>query len=259
MSAFEKSICISNIYFLVKEKGLKIGDIEEAAGVSPGYISRLNKEENKTVPGIEFLLAVSESLGVSLEGLIKCDYKSLTPDERKSIDFLTKLLKDSYSFDLLWDEQSRSALYNIVDDGNGYYADHPLMETCETDDYPPVDVRFYSRFFADSSCLIQECFETNLNQIIKLFLLSINYVTFEGNKTSGFELYMQLKGRIIPICAALQNKEMTFYTLLQSLISAAKNSSSHVHLDEDAKDVIDAYINGMDEFFDALSDGDIPF
>lgn len=256
MSTFEKSICISNIYYLVKEKGLKIGDIEEAAGVSPGYISRLNKEENKTVPGIEFLLSVSEALNVSLEGLLKCVYTTLSPDERKVVNFLTKLLSDSNSYKILWEKQPRNQLYAVDCDCDGYYATHPLMETNSNN-----EAYFSSKFHADSNSMIQECYEAWLNNSSKLFLIFVNYLNNEGEETSGFELYMQLQRRCIPICFAVKGKESPFWTLLVSLLSAAKNSSSHVHLDEDAKKVIDFYLDptGMEEFERLLSEDEVPF
>ena len=68
MFQFDKSKCLGNIYHLVKERGLKIGDLEDQAGVSIGYLSRLNKDDNKSTPGIEFLLAVAQVLNVSLDG-----------------------------------------------------------------------------------------------------------------------------------------------------------------------------------------------
>lgn len=52
---FDKRLFISNIYQLAKERSVKIGDLEKKAGVSVGYLSRINKEDSNTVPTIDFV------------------------------------------------------------------------------------------------------------------------------------------------------------------------------------------------------------
>ena len=85
---FEKAVCIDNIYALAKDKGLKIGDMEEKAGASKGYLSRLNKEGNTAVPPIDFLNSIADQLGVSLDFLVNYKKDQLTEGE----DFLLKFL-----------------------------------------------------------------------------------------------------------------------------------------------------------------------
>ena len=83
MTAFDKTRCLTNIYYLARQKGIKIGDLEAEANVSTGYFSRLNKEDNKTVPSIETLLLVADKLGVSVDALVRRDYATPTPRERR--------------------------------------------------------------------------------------------------------------------------------------------------------------------------------
>ena len=42
---YDKARCLNNIYALAKERGIKIGDLEESAGVSKGYLSRVAKPD----------------------------------------------------------------------------------------------------------------------------------------------------------------------------------------------------------------------
>ena len=73
----------------------------------------------------------------------------------------------------------------------------------------------------------------------------------------GYELYMQVRGKVVPICYTVENEETPFYPLLNSLATSAKESASHVHLDEDARSAIDSYL-GIDQF-EFLNDNDVPF
>lgn len=258
MFQFDKSKCLKNIYYLVKERGLKIGDVEDRAGVSIGYLSRLNKEDNKSTPGIEFLMAVAQVLNISLEGLLMCDYSGLSPDERKSMDFLTKLLTDTQAGKISWRKNSHSELFTIEHDMGEIYATHPLMETYDDENEPEITARFLSKFHSDWSAWITECFETLLNNGVRLYLVAANFIPSDDKETEGYELYMQIRNRVIPICCAIKDEESTFYPLLNSLISSAKESTSHVHLDEDARNAIDSYL-GIGPFDFLNENEEVPF
>ena len=258
MFQFDKSKCLGNIYHLVKERGLKIGDLEDQAGVSIGYLSRLNKEDNKSTPGIEFLLAVAQVLNVSLEGLLMCDYAELSHDERKSMDFLTKLLTDTQASEILWRKNSRSELFNLEhDDFGDVYATHPLMEPFDDESEPELTTRFVSKYHPDWCAWITECFETYISDDVRLFLVATDFIAFQSEQVKGYELYMQVRGKVVPICYTVENEETPFYPLLNSLITSAKESASHVHLDEDARSAIDSYL-GIDQF-EFFNDNDVPF
>ena len=58
---FNKNRLFDNISYLIKKNDLKIGEIENGAGVSAGYIARASKDE-KSKPGIEFVMKVAELL-----------------------------------------------------------------------------------------------------------------------------------------------------------------------------------------------------
>ena len=91
---FDKKRCMSAIYAIAKEKGVKIGDLEKEANVSTGYLSKLNKEENTSSPSIELLLAVARVLGVTIDMLIYSEYEGLSSNERYMLKFLDKLINE---------------------------------------------------------------------------------------------------------------------------------------------------------------------
>ena len=67
---YDKTRCLNNIYALAKERGIKIGDLEESAGVSRGYLSRVAKPDYQGSPPIEMLDAVAKQLGVGIDYLV---------------------------------------------------------------------------------------------------------------------------------------------------------------------------------------------
>ena len=88
---FDKKRCIDNIYVLAKEQGMKIGDLEEKAGVSKGYLSRINKEENTSIPGIDLLASIADQFHVGIDYLVDCQLDTLTTNERFVLQFIDRL------------------------------------------------------------------------------------------------------------------------------------------------------------------------
>ena len=100
---FDKKLCMDNIYAIAKDKGIRIGELEKVAGLSAGYLSKLSKEGNTAVPGIESLSLIAQTLGVSIDALLSVDYKELNDDEKYLAAFIEKLIRGTESNMLAWE------------------------------------------------------------------------------------------------------------------------------------------------------------
>ena len=90
---FDKRVCMDNIYAIAKDKSIKIGDLEKKAGLSTGYLSKLSKEGNTAIPGIETLSTIADALSVSMDYLVSVNYRELNKDEKYVSSFIEKLIK----------------------------------------------------------------------------------------------------------------------------------------------------------------------
>ena len=95
MAGFDKNRCLENIYSLAKEKGVKIGELESGSGVSVGYLSRLGKEDNTSVPSVETMDKMAEILDVTVDYLLRAEEEGLPMRERTAFRFADKLIKDT--------------------------------------------------------------------------------------------------------------------------------------------------------------------
>ena len=96
---FDKSKCLSNLRFYLGESDAKIGQIEKRAGVQKGYLSRIDKANNTTEPGIQFLTIAANMLNVSLDSLIFGNPKELSEAEKYIYGlFCDLLMKAFYEF-----------------------------------------------------------------------------------------------------------------------------------------------------------------
>ena len=126
---FDKKKCMSTIYAIAKEKGIKIGDLEKNAGASAGYLSKLSSDGNTATPSIELLLAIADNLGVTIDMLVKTEYDELSENEKYVLKFLDRLIKETKSGVLGWSKDTKNQLLEVgykEEDGQ-YIAEHPLF------------------------------------------------------------------------------------------------------------------------------------
>lgn len=106
MSNINKKRIGDNINALAKYYGFKIKDLEEEAGVSQGYISRLsNKNSKDSNPVIDLLMMASEKFRVTIDSLIYLDFTKLAdPAKMKIHSFLEAVLSLTDKGQLTWEK-----------------------------------------------------------------------------------------------------------------------------------------------------------
>lgn len=101
----DKRIIGDNIYFLAKYYGFSIKDIEEEAGVSQGYISRLRKKNSSDSNSVvDLLITASEKFHVSIDSLFSLDFEKITdPVGQRLYLFFSTVLNMSNRGLLKWE------------------------------------------------------------------------------------------------------------------------------------------------------------
>ena len=105
MSNISKKRIGENINALAKYHGFKIKDLEDEAGVSQGYISRLsNKNSKDSNPVIDLLMMASEKFRVTIDSLVYLDFAKITdPAKMKIQTFLEAVLSLTDKGQLIWE------------------------------------------------------------------------------------------------------------------------------------------------------------
>jgi len=254
---FDKKLMFDNIAYLLKETGKKIGEVENEAGVSAGYISRTSKDQNAK-PGIDFIVRIADALHVGIDTLLGIDLSSLTPTERYLLTFLEKLRDDTAADKLEWHRESADSLNRMETDINGN-VDHPLFsyETFYEEgegDYPDQVSRvvFLSHTFDCHTFIDQECFNLRLKNGAYVYLMHVEKSVHRTNDPDvrAIEVWMVSPGECQYLCSSLDGSPLA--PLVTALYAIVQEFSKHPKIKGDFKRSIDAFLN------DDLDDDPVP-
>lgn len=270
MSAnFNKKQMLDNITYFLQEFSKKIGELETEAGVSPGYISRITKDE-KTKPGIDFIIGVADALNISVDTLLNADFTEMTETEKYLVKFMEKLIHDTQADKLEWNCEPNDMLNRLEPDINGYI-DHPLMsfetymEQGETE-YPEEVSRptFISKSFGVHTYIEDDCFNLRMKNDAVLYVMSISKSVHYVNDKSAYakEVWMLTPGSSPQfLCYSKDNSILG--VLVDTLYVSVKENSKHPKMRKSVQYAIDAFMKddlGDDpEYIEAQLRDDVPF
>ena len=102
MESYDRNRLISNINYLLKQRGIKNKDLEAYAGVSPGYISRISADSNTSNPGIDYICKVANFFNIPFNVLVAEDLSSQSDDEALCRKFLNTLYDETRYGHIIW-------------------------------------------------------------------------------------------------------------------------------------------------------------
>ncbi len=245
---FDRKRLIDNIYRFAKEKDIKIGSLEQTAGVSVGYLSRLMKDDTKGSFAVDLLCSAAEQLGKTLDALVFSTEEVITDNERKMLNFLDKLTLETENHSFEW-----TMMPPMIMDSS-YLFEHPLFRVGDkTAEDPDGNFHYYqetsydSRFFDPGEVKIKgNCFHAIIDSFSgrEIYIMSVSRY---NNKTCQhddlLEIYfLKLEKDVEPIicshfaCSVLKEAMFRLYETIN-------DARSHLALGHYVMDAIDRFLN----------------
>ena len=97
---FSSAVFFKNVREIAKRRNMKIGELEQAADVSPGYISRTEKSSSN--PSMAFVVNVAGVLNCSIDLLLEEKLPYFTDIDFVVHDFMRKLQAETSAGKLEW-------------------------------------------------------------------------------------------------------------------------------------------------------------
>lgn len=248
---FNKHILFRNIRELLKTNNeIKLGQIEKEAGCQPGYMSRLEKESSSTDPSMEFVVTAAKLFNTSIDILVNSDIKDVTPTEEYMLNFIKNLMEDTRNDEITWIRESQTTIddtIRITEDPESMK--HPLFRWIEElDEYGTEynSFRYMSSFYPGKDV---ELYGNSYNATLpgtqsEIYFMSCKKTFGEGfdaEEKRFYELYIVTGYEVNPICC---NAEVSGPVAIEmeNLYKEAVISATHVHINKNARDAIDKYL-----------------
>lgn len=253
---FNRELFFGNLYYLIRKQDIKIGEIESGAGVSAGYISRASRDE-KSKPGVEFVMKAAELLHISIDALLRADLASTTPSEEYIMSFLTKLNSDTLDDKLEWVRESTEELNRLSEENE----EHPLFSEhtfkVPTDDGVDVvtEVVFVSHNFGCQTTVNSDCYKLRMKNGTLLFLMNIfkTYSSVSNPNNLAIEVWMASR-ESEPQYLCDNKGETAVSSLVDGLYTAVSENMRSPKISGDFRYAIDAFMQ-----HDDLEDDPPPF
>ncbi len=102
-------ILINNLKHLRMLDMKNMKDVEEMVGVSIGYFSRLEKNED-SFPTVDVVCKLADYFRINVDTLIRYDISDLGQNSRFVLDFLYKIVSDTKAGDISWNLDKRHCI-----------------------------------------------------------------------------------------------------------------------------------------------------
>ena len=99
---YDNTLLIRNIGTLLRRHGLRLGDLENALGISTGYISRTSKPGSGKKMSIDIVWKIAALFNVSMQSLIESDLNMPSTNTALVLRFISKLLKQTSDEEIVW-------------------------------------------------------------------------------------------------------------------------------------------------------------
>lgn len=259
---FDKMRCIANIYMLAKQKNIKIGTLESKAGVSIGYLSRLNKADNTASPSIECLTTMAAELEISLDVLINAELAKLTSTEEYILNFLKRLLNDTETDKIIWLRETQQELEQLAAETD----DHPLfglvtkqeiiedyMKSYDVLEYIPVEK-------GNMGTVINgDCFHVPIYGDAEVYITNIQFEDQSVNE-NDYDVFL-VNGKERNALCSTRNVKSEISVEIVTLYQSIKNSMHRLHLNKNIRNIIEGYVENkpVPTTSVSLTDEEIPF
>lgn len=266
MKDFNSQRFFDNLNFLLNEQEMRIGQFEVAAGVKPGYISKMSKNSNAK-PGIDFIMRSAQLLAVTLDCLLNTNIKALNLTERYLLRFFEKLTQDTNGRKLEWQVEHGEELQNISRDDevtNCLLQETPIYIPTASD-YPQVDYRmiFKSNTYKEKTQIAGDCYNLRLKNGVRFYLMSVRLDEHSTEiKDHGlvYEAWMYNPQENTAKFLASSLPESKLEAAVKTIYTAVEDYSRSPKLPKGFSSAIEAFLNDdiEDDKFVCTGD-DIPF
>ena len=283
---FDRQKFLANIRALIRQRGMKIGELESNVDLSAGYLSRLERDDNKAIPSVDVVWKIANELGVNIELLIEGNFDHSTENIEYIRRFVQSLFDRTVGGELEWSSNNIGSINRALEGKEEcaiveHAPDGEYFEPSSGDMYQyGVDTgsQMRSRLFRIRSLTrptseviaADSCFHVQIgnNQVLHLF--KFTEVMFDDDPDLGGTLqaidYYELAieeiiydhEELSPVCNTLWNTA-SLKPDIEKLYQELKEHEYDLRIDKRVRGIIDAFMGISNNDFTTVDDDELPF
>ena len=245
----DRDLCINNLYILAKKKGIRICDLETSCGVSVGYLARLRKDKNNSLPGADFLVRAASLLETSVDSLLFFDYHAATDTEIYLHLFVSRLSLDSLSEKVVWKHDPECLPSPVEADSAAGLSDHPLLsfdpKLMEQEIYKEIYLSPFHPMAYDLQPRAAYRAPLSEDTLVMLIRVSPPQADQQPDSEEEIELFLyNTRAKALSALCSTDNRHAGVLDhALSTLCRIVSESVQRTKLDQYAVSAIDAYMN----------------
>lgn len=228
MQKYSKNRLLNNISYLLLKNNIKISELESRIEVSPGYFSRLRKNENDNVcPNLEVLVSIANTFNCSISMLVYGDFTRLNETEVFLVDAINKLITQTSEDKVVWERIHQTS---FMDSG------FPLIKETSNNLLRFPEKHYKSLFTGKNETINNVVYYASFMNAF-LYLIPIPYKNDER-----YELYRIKDNAVNKICSSIIDEKCVFNDLLKDLYLEASESSQRIRIDSEVKKDFESFL-----------------
>lgn len=251
-----KMLFVENIHILAKLYGKKISEVEEGAGISKGYVSRLKKTEEVINIQNDTAERIANVFGCTPEVILYHSLENMGKDDIYYLNFVLKLSKDTQRGKVVWSEVASQEQFLSEE----VYRKSPFKYFYGEGQYTDDDGNLIDGYEWTSKFLLNEfdeplAVETNcvwtcrIDESTQLILVGTELwnseIEIENDNGWHAELYLHKGERFMPLCASYKKNELSYQLI--DLWGRLRRLGEEPQLTDEIREVIDGFMDDKSE------------
>ncbi len=240
---------LENLMNIIYWQGMTYAEVESAAGVYSGYISRMKSDPRK-LPALDVLWKMAQVLGVSLEWLL--EGTAGNPDE--TVIYLRRFLQRVFDLTverkLVWKEYSLDRLSKLMINSHTE-SDLPFLVPMPdgslrpfTGAYPELDSRFADAAFVT---WIDDCHALSLVRLHSVEIDDPSHLETLENEWLELQMLDRSSGNRSMVACTNYGGDDRWWPDLDKLYRQLQEHSTDLRLDSSLRNMIDSFMNQWPE------------
>ena len=231
---FSKKIFFDNVNYVANQRNLKISTLERIVGVTPGYLSKLRKDDSRKGVSIDLIFKIADALKVSVDYLCTVECDGLNDVELDLLALFEKVKKDTINNKCKWEIENANMI--MIKQG---HIGNALVDNSSN----------YVSLFNVNDNVVPDGISYTLKLKTHVYMALVRVKSNLQYRGAYLETYIIDEindNRVRKLCKTTNDMSSMIDSALEDLYHVAEMSGKKISLDDDTSRFIKEFLEELD-------------